>query len=395
MTTESTEEQAADAAGEGELEPEDTGDDAGPSKPWDPSQIRVNTKTFSLRQIVDEIGDGTIDLAPDFQRGYVWKELQKTRLVESILLGIPLPAFYFNASRDNSYQVIDGVQRLTTARDFAAGKFALSEHLEYLKQELEGKDFAQLDAPLKRRFQQTQLVVHVIEATSPSRLKFDIFKRINTGGSPLTSQEIRHCMGRRRSRALLERLASLPSFLQATRLTPASTKRMADRELALRFVAFRRLLAEGADGYARYAKVDTLDGFLLEANEALDDPAKTTDAQLEALAADFDRAMKSALAIFGKNAFRKWPLHAVATGPFNRPLFESWAAVLATVKEDVVAKYGAEIGREARKEMTHNRPYIDALSLGTGKVEQVRRRFDTAAKVIETAVKAAEGRANP
>ncbi|HEU4532551.1 MAG TPA: DUF262 domain-containing protein, partial [Polyangiaceae bacterium] len=336
--TESNEDQPAGAESDGELEPEDTGDDAGPSKPWDPSQIRVNTKTFSLRQIVDEIGDGTIDLAPDFQRGYVWKELQKTRLVESILLGIPLPAFYFNASRDNTHQVIDGVQRLTTARDFAAGKFRLSEHLEYLKKELEGKDFAQLDAPLKRRFHQTQLVVHVIEATSPSRLKFDIFKRINTGGTPLTSQEIRHCMGRRRSREVLERLAALPSFQRAARLTPASTRRMADRELALRFVAFRRLFAAGAAGLARYAEFDTLDGFLLEATEALDDPAKTSDADVEALVAAFDRAMKNALTIFEKHAFRKWPLHSAATGHFNRPLFESWAVVLADLSEPDAAK---------------------------------------------------------
>jgi Protein of unknown function DUF262 len=382
MTTENTEDQRAEAEGEGDLEPEDTGDDAGPSKPWDPSQIRVNTKTFSLRQIVDEIGDGTIDLAPDFQRGYVWKELQKTRLIESILLGIPLPAFYFNANRDNTYQVIDGVQRLTTARDFASGKFALSEHLEYLKKDLDGKDFHQLEAPLKRRFHQTQLVVHVIEATSPSRLKFDIFKRINTGGTPLTSQEIRHCMGRRRSREVLERLASLPSFRQATRLTPASMRRMADRELALRFVAFRRLFKAGPEGLARYAEFDTLDGFLLDATESLDDPTKTSDAVLETLVADFDRAMKNALVIFEKHAFRKWPVHSTAVGYFNRPLFESWAVVLADLPEKDLVKRKMLIRSEARKEMTHNRPYVDALTLGTGKIEQVRRRFDVATKVI-------------
>jgi uncharacterized protein DUF262 len=381
--TESTEDRAA---GEGELEPEDTGDDAGPAKPWDPSQIRVNTKTFSLRQIVDEVGDGTIDLAPDFQRGYVWKELQKTRLVESILLGIPLPAFYFNASRDNTYQVIDGVQRLSTVRDFAEGKFGLSDDLEYLKAELKGKAFAQLDAPLKRRFHQTQLVVHVIEATSPSRLKFDIFKRINTGGTPLTSQEIRHCMGRRRSREVLERLAKLESFRLATRLTPAATRRMADRELTLRFVAFRRLLAAGPAGLARYAEFDTLDGFLLEATEALDDASKLSDAEVAAIEASFDLAMKNALAVFGKHAFRKWPLHSTALGHFNRPLFESWAVALSGLPAAQAEARKEKIRSLARKEMTVNQPYLDALTSGTGKLEQVRRRFDTAANVIQAAL---------
>lgn len=382
--TESTEEQSGAAAAD-DLEDEDTGDDAGPNKPWDPSQIRVNTKTFSLRQIVDEIGDGTIDLAPDFQRGYVWKELQKTRLVESILLGIPLPAFYFNASRDNTYQVIDGVQRLSTVRDYAEGKFSLSEHLEYLKGELEGKAFAQLDAPLKRRFHQTQIVVHVIEATSPSRLKFDIFKRINTGGSPLTSQEIRHCMGRTRSRKMLQRLTELPSFRDATRLTAASTRRMADRELVLRFIAFRRLFTAGPAGLAKYAEFDTLDGFLLDATETLDDPAKTTDADLEALVAAFDRAMKNALTLFNKHAFRKWPLHSTAVGYFNRPLFESWSVVLADLPEAAVAAHQVKIRSDARKDMTSNRPYIDALTANTGKLEQVRRRFDVAINATQPA----------
>ena len=83
-------------------------------EPWDPEKIRVHTKHYSLRQIVEMIADDDIDLAPDFQRRYVWKDRQRCGLIESLLLGIPLPSFYFNEDASGRLQVVDGVQRLTT-----------------------------------------------------------------------------------------------------------------------------------------------------------------------------------------------------------------------------------------------------------------------------------------
>ena len=83
-------------------------------EPWDPEKIRIHTKHYSLRQLVDMIADGDIDLAPDFQRHYVWKPRQRWSLIESLLLGIPLPSFYFNENTSGLLQVVDGVQRLTT-----------------------------------------------------------------------------------------------------------------------------------------------------------------------------------------------------------------------------------------------------------------------------------------
>src|SRR5690606_13684153 len=196
-----------------DVEVEDVGETAGEAKPWDPSKIRISTKPFSLRQVVDMIGDEDIDLAPDFQRLYVWKPVQRSRLIESILLGIPLPAFYFNQDLEGAMQVVDGVQRLTTIHKFVVGGEVLSD-LEYLK-DLEGQRFKDLDVVLRRRFQQTQIFVNVIEPQTPDDVKFDVFRRINTGGSPLTPQEIRHCMSRKRSRELFKQLTNLPAFHQA------------------------------------------------------------------------------------------------------------------------------------------------------------------------------------
>jgi hypothetical protein len=206
---------AADAADE--LDAEDTRSDATPVKPWDPKKIRITTKNFTLREVVDQIRENEIDLAPDFQRDFVWKQRERTRLVESVLLGIPLPAFYFNQDRDGTYQVVDGVQRLTTIRLFMDGKHSLNKSdLEYLK-ELDGHGYQDLEPVLQRRIRSTQIVVHVIEPQTPDDIKYDIFGRVNTLGEPLSAQEIRHAMSKDRSRQFLHRLVHLESFDDATR----------------------------------------------------------------------------------------------------------------------------------------------------------------------------------
>lgn len=211
------------------IELEDSGQTEDP-EPWDAEKIRIHTKHYSLRHIVDMISDGDIDLAPDFQRNYVWKDWQRSGLIESLLLGIPLPSFYFNEDTIGGLQVVDGVQRLTTISeyvndpDFKLGKVA------YLH-ELVGQGYRDLETSTRRRFTNTQFVAHVIDPQTPYRLKFDVFRRINTGGTPLSSQEIRHCMSKTQSRKFLKELANHPSFISATGGALQSHPRMADREV--------------------------------------------------------------------------------------------------------------------------------------------------------------------
>ena len=128
-------------------------------EPWDPEKIRIHTKHYSLRQLVDMIADGDIDLAPDFQRHYVWKPRQRWSLIESLLLGIPLPSFYFNENTSGLLQVVDGVQRLTTIFQYVTQKsFALGP-VTYLH-DLEGRGFDDLAAMFRRRLNSAQFVAH-------------------------------------------------------------------------------------------------------------------------------------------------------------------------------------------------------------------------------------------
>ena len=334
-------------------------------EPWDPEQIRIHTKHYSLRQLVDMIADGDVDLAPDFQRHYVWKLRQRWDLIESLLLGIPLPSFYFHEDASGRLQVVDGVQRLTTIfryvneKDFKLGK------VTYLH-DLEGQGFDDLAALFRRRMNSAQFVAHVIDPQTPYRVKFDIFRRINTGGSPLSAQEIRHCMSGAQSRAFLKKLVTEQSFAKATGGALKNHPRMADREMALRFVGFRLFTAE------QYGQHGSFDEFLGIVTERLDDP---TNQSLGQLHTDFVRGMTNCYAAFGERAFRKWPLDATRKNPINRALFESWGTVLADYDEVTVQNGTADLVEHSREMMTDDVEFINSITSSTGHVRNVQIRL--------------------
>ena len=334
-------------------------------EPWDPEKIRIHTKHYSLRQVVDMIAEGDIDLAPDFQRQYVWKPPQRSGLIESLLLGIPLPSFYFNEDPTGRLQVVDGVQRLTTIFRYVTDQTFKLGKVTYLH-ELEGHGFDDLMTLFRRRLNSTQFVAHVIDPQTPYRVKFDIFRRINTGGSPLSAQEIRHCMSKTPSRQFLKELVSDQSFVTATGGALQNHPRMADREVALRFVAFRLFTSD------QYAQHDSFDEFLGFVTDRLDD---STSESLDQIRTDFVRGMTNCYSVFGEHAFRKWPLDATRKSPINRALFESWGTVLAAYDETVVRRVAKDLVKRAREMMTTDFEFINSISGSTGDVRNVRTRL--------------------
>ena len=349
------------------------------AKPWRPEEIRVSTRQFSLRNIMDLIEDGDLELAPDFQRNTVWRAPQKSRLIESVLLQIPLPAFYFAEDANGMMRVVDGLQRLSTVLSYVRGKpedFAL-RGLEYLSHE-EGKRFTELAPALQRRINNAQIVVHVIDPRTPPGVKYDIFKRINTGGTPLNGQEIRHCMSKDRSRDFLKRCAHTEEFDIATAGSLRDHIRMDDREVVLRFCAFSLL---GVEGYAKRTG-GAMDTFLEIATGMLDDPDQVTNEQLTNLFEGFRMAMVNCYEVFGEHAFRKWPYGTERLFPINRPLFESWSFVLGQYSQADLAYRKDSIVQDARSEMTSNREYNDAITSSTGGVTKVRLRFRVAEQVV-------------
>jgi hypothetical protein len=370
---------------------EEAGGHSGSIKPWDPSKIRITTKSFTLREIVGQIEDNDIDLSPDFQREYVWKARQRTRLIESILLGIPLPAFYFNQSESGAYQVVDGVQRLSTIAAFMKDEHRLSDYdLEYLSN-LHALTYSQLDTAAVRRFRSTQIVVHVIEPQTPDEVKYDIFNRVNTLGSPLSAQEIRHAMSSARSRLFFGNMVESMAFDAATEQhywkrnadgeKVRDSGRMANRELALRFCAFRYCTIE------EYRQFRSLDAFLMNFTKRIDKMAEPapTDAELKALSSAFENAMVAAKEILGQAAFRRWPMDADRRGPINRAVFEAQANALADHElKDMMPHRDTIV--TAFRQAFGNESYLRAVTVGTGDANRVAHRLDQTRKILADAL---------
>jgi predicted RNA-binding protein with PUA-like domain len=369
-------------AGEGTgVELEKVGDSDTPEmKPWDPEKIRVTTKNFSLRNVLDMIDDDALELAPDFQRNRVWKRRQKSRLIESLLLQIPLPAFYFAEDEDGLLRVVDGLQRLSTIHSFVREEGVVLRDLEYLTDE-DGKHFRDLSQALQRRLYNAQIVVHVIDPSTPDDVKYDIFKRINTGGEPLNAMEIRHCMSRQRSRDFLRRCTTNQSFDAATGGFLRDHVRMQDREAVLRFMAFRLL-----DGDIElYDEFGSLERLLDWAVKRIDNPDELSDEDLETLFADFQRSMNNARIVFGKHAFRKWPASTNRLAPINRALFESWGVVLADFEPESLSPHSDFIVAKTRELMDGDQQYLTSISAATGDPNRVRHRFSVPRQILTEA----------
>jgi hypothetical protein len=343
-------------------------------RPWNPEQIRVTTSSFSLRNILDQIDEGSLELAPDFQRGRVWHDAQKSLLVESLLLQIPLPAFYFAEDNSGAFHVVDGLQRLSTLHAFVRGSGFRLKGLEYLK-DAEGSRFSDLAVQWQRRINNTQLVINVIDPTTPADVMYDIFKRINTGGTPLNGQEIRHCMGKPRGRGILKHMTHTQAFDVATSgLTDHI--RMNDREMALRFAAFDLL------GLDEYMENPVMESFLMRATNLLDDPVKLPDQRVEILERTFSTAMANAYLLFGEHTFRKWPLGVESRSPINRALFETWSIAVAPYETTDLARRRDDIVAAARTRMTTDIDYLNAITSSTADRRRVLYRFEAAASDV-------------
>lgn len=349
-----------------EQETLETQDETRIDQPFDPTRIKISTREPSVDLVMERIRRGEINLAPDFQRsGDIWPRRTQSRLIESILLRIPLPVFYMAADPDDHWKVVDGLQRLGTLRNFIIDKKLRLRGLEYLGQ-FEAHGYDQLPRPMQRRITETQLSCHVIEPGTPPEVMFNVFKRINTEGKPLVGQEIRHALNPGPARDLLRELAASAEFLKATDGT-VNPKRMADRECVLRFLAFRAL---GDDSYG-----GKLDEFLMNAMKHLNG----TPGSHSALRDDFRRAMSLAWGLFGREAFRKpkRPGYKRWRSPVNKPLFESLSVALAEVPEG----RGQRLRNRKREvaadlsSLMEDEEFLESISVGTQTARQVKVRF--------------------
>lgn len=360
--------------------------------PYNPDDIKVKPAQFPVFQIFDMIKKEDIDLNPDFQRHLVWNMKQKSRLIESTLLGIPLPVFYFSQDKDGVFHVVDGLQRLTTIRDFMDNKFFL-RNLEHLKM-CEGRYFLAdgsvtenkaLERRFQRRIEQTQLIVNIIESSSPPKVKYDIFKRINEGGKPLNQQEIRNSLAKPSTRKLLRDLAYSDEFIKATggnstkKESGVSDQRMGAQELVLRFAGFY-LLKQGKSTYQ-----GDMNSFL---DDTLDKLNAMSEQEYGRIREHFLRAMDNCYHLFGQYCFRKClSPHLKSNAPkqlVNKSIFTTWSVSTSSLNSSKIKKMKFEdFSKTLAKELDKKEEYYISVSYKTNDRLYLEKAFGITEQLIK------------
>jgi hypothetical protein len=289
--------------------------------PFDPSKIDIKMDKMVVESIIKRIKNKELEFDSSFQRkAGLWSKKQKSQLIESILLRIPLPAFYFDASDDDKWLIIDGLQRISTLKEFVVDESFVLTGMEFLS-DLDGLKYSELPRALQRRIEETNINAYLVNPSTPKNVKFNIFKRINTGGLVLEPQEIRNALYQGQATKFIQALSQTQNFITATDGS-IKTDRMLDREFCLRYVAFTQLSLDEYNG--------NLDDFL---NSAMDYLSKLTENELSEIMLKFQKVMDICKTIFEKNTFRKISGDG-RRRPINKALFEGWSYIIINMQEE-------------------------------------------------------------
>lgn len=289
-------------------------------RPFDPSKIDIDMKTMELSSIIKRLKYQEINMDTDFQRkSGLWSNVQKSQLIESLLLRIPIPAFYFDGGVKDNWLIIDGLQRITALKEFVVDGTLKLTGLEFF-QDLEGMQFKELPRAFVRRIEETNIVAYIVKGGTPSNVKYNIFKRINTGGLELKPQEIRHALYQGEATKICKKLAKLSEFQTATTYSVRDA-RMMDQEFVLRFVAVCYYGIDKYDGVP--------DNYLNGAMEYLNSQDCAEEVDIEE---QFKKVMLASKNIMGKYAFRKLGENGIRR-PINKAIYEAWCRSLFCMED--------------------------------------------------------------
>lgn len=345
-------------------------------EPFDPKKISIVTEPKTIDNLVQRIRHGEVDLNTDFQRkGNLWTEIQQSRLIESLMLRFPLPAFYFDAENDDNWLVVDGLQRLWTFKNFIVDQTLVLQGLDILK-EYNGKNisFSRLDRTLQRRISETQVTTYIIQPGTPKPVKYNVFRRINTGGLVLTPMEIRHALNQGIASEFLAKVAE-----KLGRNLIPKAQRMEDRELLLRPIAFDFFSSED------YEK--PFSSFLDRAMERL---AEQSEEQLDRLEHRLEAALSFAQELFGEHAFSR-SLLGEKGGRYrlNAALFEVWMSIgmqLSAHEREILYAQKSKLVAAFKRLLKEDEFYF-SIFVATASRDSVRLRFEKVQELINAHLK--------
>lgn len=325
-----------------------------PNMRFVPADVNIRPRSMSVDQLIARLRYNEIDLHPGYQRSRdLWDDVTQSRLIESLLLKIPLPAFYFDARNDDKWAVIDGLQRLTAFEKFFVKETLSLSGMEYLS-ELNGTSYKKLPRQYMRRLLESGITVYTVEKGTPEELVYNIFKRINTAGLGLEPQEIRHALYQGNSTRLADTLAESKEFRIATG-GAVSSRRMLDREYIIRYYAFTQL-----DFSVEYK--ENIDQFLIQAMKKVN---TYDECQLKMTEQRFYMIMEVCHDIFGKYTFRRI-LQNGRRGMVNKAIFELWCACLYNMlpeNKSLILQHKEDIFSEFQ-ELLNEQPFSGWINNG-------------------------------
>lgn len=333
------------------------------TKPFSTKDIKITSAPILLPSLINRLKHNEIG-TPEFQRNAdLWTPTVMSRLIESILLKLPLPVFYFDVSNPDKWQVIDGLQRLSTIRRFFVDKNLSLKKLQFLS-ELDGKNYDDLERGFQRTIDETSFLTYQIEAQTPKEVRYSIFNRINTGGTPLNFQEIRQALNQGEGLEFLKNVCNDEIFKN---IVGIDSKRMLDRELALRFFAFQ---------LSDYQKFNSMREFL---DDAMEELSKQSPKQLTELKNKFIEALKFSEKILAQNHrfSRAVIAETKGTKKLNQSLFDVITVCFSEIenKEKFLKKKDTFIFKFQQLLKNEKNEFFNSITSGTSSKIAIEARF--------------------
>ena len=339
--------------------------------PYDPTQadIDIREDPQTIFELLRKYDNGKLITEPDFQRNVVWELDKKSKFIESVILNFPLPPWYLNQTKEGKLIIVDGLQRTTALHEFVNDKFKLTG-LEALTR-LNGYTFSELKklpGDYETRIEDKKIYIYLIKPSVAVQVVYDIFNRINTGGTKLERQEVRNCIFSGKSTKLLKQLSEKEYFIKAID-NGVSPKRMKDREVILRYLAFKIFDYEKdykgdmSDFVERYMKkINLMD-----------------DRDIDLLKNDFERVRNLTFDFFGSKNFRL--PSGQNRGRINIAIFESVCYFFSAMSDKFLELHKKSIQDNFIK-LLENPEYFDAIRYSTSSKSKVSTRFKLAQNIL-------------
>ena len=328
------------------------------------NELLIRNENQAVEQVLVRIEQGRYVMDPEFQRDFIWDEAKQSKLIESVLMRIPLPVFYLAEDEYGRRVVVDGLQRLSTLQRFANNELRLNLSD---RPDLHRKRFGDLAPIFQDRFGDCNLILYVIDAKAPDQTRLDIFERVNSG-VPLSRQQMRNCLYMGEATRFLREKSRTNIFLEATGRS-LKTAIMRDREFVNRFCAFQILDLEA------YRDMDDFLAKCLRRLNAEPDLLPSLSEQLEI-------TLGNNLLLFGRHAFRKHQPGQENRSVINASLWDVMSTGLSRYPREIVEGRSAAV-REEFYRLLADEDFAHSITYGTSGVRQVRNRFAMAEVMFE------------